>query len=189
MAWNERALHGMRRFVDRFERWVMDNAGNRGGSSPLVKRVTNRLGKNVGDDIAAFKFNTALAKIMEALNTVSNAGEQIAPAHLEAWLRILAPFAPFLAERGWQKLGKAGSVHDTAWPAYDPKLDSEQKVEVPVMVNGKLRATVWIDLDEEEAAVQEKARSLEGVAKYLDAGKVEKIVYVPGKAINFVIRG
>lgn len=191
MAWNERALMGVKRFLDRFERLVADNASQGGQSGARVKAQVNRLGKTVAEDIASFKFNTGVAHMMETLNTLSDlaaAGETIANAELRVFAQILAPYAPFTAESAWEKLGGKGSVHNTRWPVYDPALEMEEKITIALQVNGKLRGTVDVARDTPEAQIRQLAEAQEGVARFLKQGQVVKVIYVPGRTMNFVVK-
>lgn len=188
MAWNERALMGVKRFLDRFERFVDDNARAGQSSSAKARAVVNRLGKQVDEDIAAFKFNTGLAKMMEALNDLDALRQPVNPAELRVFCQCLAPYAPFLAESCWQKLGGKGSVHRTRWPAYDPALELEEGVEMAVQVNGKLRGTIQVERDAPEEAIRSQAEAVESVARFLSQGEVIKVIVVPNRTINFVVR-
>jgi leucyl-tRNA synthetase len=107
MAWNERAMLGVKRFLERFERFVEHRVGRSQESTHTVRLETNRIIKSVGEDISALKFNTALAKIMEGLNTISERGQAISNADLKIWVQALSPFAPILAQACWQRLGGA----------------------------------------------------------------------------------
>jgi leucyl-tRNA synthetase len=188
LAWNERALLGVKRFLDRFERLVDANAGSHHTGRSQARVVINRLGRLVSQDIQAFKFNTALAKMMEALNSLEELNAPVQPADLRAFVQVLAPFAPFLAESCWIKLNGAGSVHYSAWPAYDPVLDVEQGVEVAVQVNGKLRGTIQIEKDASEVAVRAAAQAVDSVARHLEGRQVVKVILVPNRTVNFVVQ-
>jgi leucyl-tRNA synthetase len=187
MAWNERAMNGVRRFLDKFERFVKDSAGKHPESTRGVRFESNRIIRAAAEDISALKFNTAIAKIMEGLNAISAPGEAAADADLAVWVQVLAPFIPFTAEKIWHSLGKPGSVHDTSWPEYDPTLEQEEKLVIPVQVNGRLRGTLWIDRDESQASIQARAQELESVSRFLQQGVLRKVIYVAGRTINFVV--
>ncbi len=184
MAWNERALLGVKRFLDRFESFVNDNAGKHKQSSRAVQVASNRLARDVADDIRAFKYNTAIAKIMEALKNYGD--EPAANEDLRKWVQALAPFAPFLTETCWQRMGLSGSVHQSCWPEYDPSLEQAEQQEVPVQVNGKLRGVMLVDPEEGEESVQARAREI--AEKYIAGGELQKVIYVPGRTINFVVK-
>ena len=187
LAWNERALLGVKRFLDRFEAFINTNAGRGGKADRQVQAVAALLVKAVGEDIEAFKFNTAVAKQMEALNSLLDSGNAIDNATLRTLVQVLAPFAPFKAEECWQKLGAAGSVHASRWPAYDPALVVVEKVKVAVQVNGKLRGLIEVEPDESEEKVIEQARTLEALERALTGKTLKKTIYVKGRALNFVV--
>lgn len=188
-AWNERALTGVKRFLDRFEKFVNENATNpRSAQTRQAAALINRMARVVGEDIAAFKFNTAVAKMMETLNDLSQPGERVSAEGLNAMVRTLAPFAPFLAESCWQRLGQPGSVHNQPWPEDNPALDLAEKVVVAVQVNGKLRGTLEMEPGEGEAEVRTRAQALEPVERQLAGKELVKVIYVPGRTINFVVR-
>jgi len=188
IAWTEQGLPGIKRFLARLSAFVTENAGNHSGSDPRTCRIVDRLVKKVGDDIGAFKFNTAIARQMEALNDLLDSNAAVDGREIRKLVQVLAPFAPFLAEECWQKLGGTGSVHASRWPAYDPELVQEQVVTVSVQVNGRLRGLVEADADAPQAAVEEQSRALEGVKRAIGEKEVQKVVYVKGRTINFVTK-
>jgi leucyl-tRNA synthetase len=186
-AWNERALLGVKRYLERFQAFVTAQAGGGAPAGAETRARVERLVKAVGEDIAAFKFNTAIAKQMETLNDLLASGQALDKASLRKLVQVLAPFAPFLAEECWQKLGEAGSVHASRWPQYDPALVQTQRTTVTVQVNGKLRGKLEIAGDESEAEVVALARQQEPVERALAQGQVRKVIYVKGRTLNFVV--
>jgi leucyl-tRNA synthetase len=191
MAWNERALLGVKRFLDRMERLVEEQAGKGGVGSPKVRAAINRMSQKVSNDTAIFHYNTAIAAMMETQKTVGDlldAGERITDAELRIFAQCLAPYAPFMADGVWQKAGGRGSVHHSLWPAYDKALELEELMTIAVQVNGKLRGTLDLAKDTSEAEIRALAEALESVARYLAAGQLVKVIYVPGRTMNFVVR-
>jgi leucyl-tRNA synthetase len=188
MAWNERALMGVKRFLDRFEAFIKQNVHTHPSSSHQVAGLVNRVVRVVGEDIAAFKFNTAVAKLMEALNDISADPHGVADVELEKLVRAIAPLAPFLAETCWQALGRPGSVHQSQWPAYDPALELEEKITIAIQINGKLRGTMEVEHGEAQEAVTSRAAALEGVARHLEGKQTVKTIYVAERTVNFVVR-
>jgi leucyl-tRNA synthetase len=195
MAWNERALLGVKRFLDRFNRFVRDHAGQAQESGPRSKAAINRLGKDVADDTASFKYNTAIAHMMETLNTLQDLvesnteqNEGVADQELRIFCQILEPYAPFMAESCWQTAGGEGSVHQSAWPSYDPSLELEELVTIAIQVNGKLRGTVAVPHQTTEADIRQLAESQPGIAKFLMDRTIAKVIYVPMRTMNFVVR-
>ena len=196
MAWNERALLGVKRFLDRFERLIEENAGKAKELGPRVKAAVNRLAKEVSEDTASFKYNTAIAHMMETLNTLGDlldgsngAREVISNAELRIFTQSLAPYAPFKADDAWHKLGGKDSVHHSAWPTYRPELELVEQLTIAIQVNGKLRGTIDVDHETSEAEIRQLAEAHEGVARFLSQGQVVKVIYVPGRTMNFVVRG
>ncbi len=187
-AWNERAILGVRRFLERFEQFIAAGHRRNQASTPRAAALVNRLGKTVAGDIEAFKFNTAVARMMETLNDLSAPGENTSPADLGRLVRVLAPFAPFLAETCWQQLGQPGSVHTSGWPEYDPALALEERPVIAIQVNGKLRGTLPVAPGEDEPSVAARAAQLDAVARHLQGKTVVKVIYVPERTLNFVVR-
>jgi leucyl-tRNA synthetase len=188
MAWNERALMGVKRFLDRFERLVNEHINAGQASSQAARSIINRLGRQVSEDIASFKFNTALAKMMEAINDLNALNEPINPAELRVFCQVLAPYAPFTADSCWEKLSGKGSVHHSRWPSYDPSLERDEGVEMAVQVNGKLRGTIHTATGADEATVRQLAEAQESVTRHLEGKQVVKVIVIPGRTINYVVR-
>ena len=189
MAWNERALMGVKRFLDRVERLVEENAGVTQRTSQKARAIINRLGRQVGEDIAVFKFNTALAKMMEALNDLEDLKQPVHPNELRDMVKIVAPYAPFLTDELWTKLGLEGSVHYTDWPVYDPTLEQDEGVEMAVQVNGKLRGMIHMPTNAREPSVRAAAEALDSVTRHLEGKQVVKVIVVPNRTINYVVKG
>jgi leucyl-tRNA synthetase len=187
MAWNERALMGVKRFLDKVERYVEEYA--RGGqNNPATRTIINRLGRQISVDTAAFKFNTALAKMMEALNALEDLQGGSHPSELRDLVKIVSPYAPFLAEKLWQTLGLAGSAALSDWPVYDPSLELDEGVEMAVQVNGKLRGTIHMPRGASQETVRAAAEAEESVRRHLDGKQIVKIIHVPDRTINYVVR-
>ena len=202
MAWNERSLVGVRRFIERFFNLVSEKKGKYVNTDQKSMRVIHRLVKGVGEDIAEFKYNTAIAKMMETVNELTknkteiatsvspprNDGViEIADAELSMMVRVLAPFAPFVTEELWNILGGEFSVHVAEWPRYEDRYLVSDIVTLSVQINGKMRGTVEVTPDATEDLVKKAAEAQEKINKYLTAGTIRKVIYIQGKTINFVI--
>lgn len=153
--------------------------------------------KGVTEDLEHLRYNTAIAKLMTYYNYLSKQ-EMVSAEEAEVYLKLLAPFAPYLTEELWQllqsekrkaKSEKLESIHIQLWPVYDPKFVKEEVLIIPVQVNGKVRDTIRIR--NQELRIREEiemmARESEKVKKYLEEKKLVKVIYVPGKVINFVV--
>ena len=173
---------------------------------PDARRIQRKLHqtiKRVSDDFQGrWHFNTSIAAIMELVNELYAVKERVARAPSPAELvpaqlmfevqrdlvLLLAPFAPHLAHELWEMLGEKGSLLRTPWPKYDPALAKEDEIEVPVQINGKLRALIVVPADSSKELIQERALSNEKI-KAATAGKqVVKVIIVPGKLANIVVR-
>ena len=188
MAWNERALQGTKRFLDRFERLVEVQSNTKAETPHEIKALIHKAVDKCQHDFENFKFNTAVAKLMETLNGIYEHGGLVNPRDLRMLVQVIAPLAPFFAEEAWTKLGGKGSVHASDWPAVDPALLKEDTIEIPVQVNGKLRGTVTVARDADQATVEAAAREIESVVKHLSEGVVRKVIFIPAKTINFVVK-
>jgi leucyl-tRNA synthetase len=191
IAWSTQALQGAHRFLKRV--WALYTVQKSEGS-PVKKsnpELVNKLNKTiqkVGDDIAQTKFNTAIAALMEFLNAYE-ANPELSQDEAKKFIQILAPFAPFIAEKIWRDVCKEKtSVHLSSWPKQSKVDIKEKSVEVPVQVNGKFRGTVRVSVGAEQEEIVQAATVTEGIQKYLE-GKKYKLIYVKGRICNFVLVG
>lgn len=187
MAWNERSLVGVRRFIERLSVFVEESIGKNEVTDIEGMRIIHRLVKSVGEDIAEFKFNTAVAKMMEAINDLTKNKIKVGNNELSMLVQVLAPFAPYISEELWSVLGNDFSVHVAMWPKHDEKYLVSDSITLSVQINGKLRGIVEISPEASEEEVRAVAESQEKVKKYLAEGKVVKVIYVKGKTINYVV--
>jgi len=154
-----------------------------------VNRLVYRVTEDIEDN---YRFNTAIAAMMEFLNEVTDYDEKVSSAVmktlLETFAKVLAPFVPFLAEELWAMLGNAPSVHEQSWPQWDESMLQENTVEVAVQINGKFRGTVVVRNGASEEEVREAVMSSGNFSKYLSKeGGYKKCFYVPNKIINFIV--
>jgi leucyl-tRNA synthetase len=201
IAWSTNGLIGVRRFLEKvynyvekildqdensFNKWMNNEIKTDSKTISLLHKTI----KKVDEDIHYFKFNTAISQLMIFRNGLDiKGGEEkiLAKEDLEKFLIIFSPFAPHLAEELWEKLGHTESIFRESWPEYDPELIKEEKMNIAIQVNGKLRDTMEIASDTGEKKVKETARQREKVQKWLKGKEVVKEVYVEGKLVNFVV--
>ncbi|MCE5259689.1 MAG: leucine--tRNA ligase [Chloroflexi bacterium] len=197
-SWSSTGIEGLHRFINRIWNVVLEK--NDAPTEPAqdaevaeLRRCTHKTIKIVTDDIRAFKFNTALAALMQFNNYLVKAKESNV-YQTEAWqeaLRtltlLIAPLTPHLAEELWEHLGGAYSVHQQAWPSYDPMLAADEVITLIVQVNGKVRARLQVPADIAEADAKALALANDNVKMYLADKSVHKLVYVPGKLVSIVI--
>ncbi len=206
--WADVSPTGMHKWLSRIWRLALEHLARggapAGGSSAedtdgralVLRRAAAGAVEAAGKEYAARKYNTAIARMMELTNAVNDALRTAPTPAVEAavatalrdLLLLLAPIAPFLTEELWGRLGHAGSVHDQSWPTADPALLVRDTVEVPVQVNGRLRGRVTVPLGTSREDLEAAARAEPTVAAHL-AGEVVKVVVVPDRMVNLVVRG
>jgi len=187
MAWNERSLIGVRRFIEKMIRLIKENEGKHPGTDQASMRLIHRLIKTAEEDLSQFKFNTVIAKMMETTNELLKSGTEVANEELGMVVKVLAPFAPFVAEELWSVLGGEFSVHAQKFPEFDEKYFTEETVTLSVQINGKLRGTIEVDPEIDENGAVSEAKKTDKIAKYLSEGEIKKIIYIRGKTISFVV--
>ncbi len=189
IAWNDEGVMGCHRFLKRI--WQLSLTKVRElKTPPEIEIVLNRTIKKVTDDLEALKFNTAIASMMEFINIWAKPGNFLNKKDGKRFLQILAPFAPFIAEELWSKLGGKFSIHLSSWPKYNEKLIEETEVHMIVEINGKVRDKLVFKAPASKLQneVEKLAKESEKIKKYLSGKKINQVIFVPGKLINFVIK-
>lgn len=187
MAWNERSLIGVSRFLERFYKLVTEQADKNSGQETEGKRLINKLVKSAGEDLEEFKFNSVVAKLMETTNGLAKLTGSIENEDLRAMVKVIAPLAPFVAQELWVLLGGQGSVHSQTFPVAQEQYLVSEVLSLAVQVNGKVRGVIEIKPDATEEEAIQKAKNEGKIAKYLAEGEIKKVIYIKGKALNFVM--
>jgi len=188
MAWNERSLVGVKRFIEKLYNLVVDQAGKNGDGDLTAPKIVQKLIKTANEDVSRFKFNTVVAKLMETVNELTKSKAKVSDSDLKSIVKILALFAPFVAEELWSILGGQFSVHTQEFPVFEERYLESEGITYSVQINGKLRDLLeGVDPEANEEEVRTKAESSEKVQKYLNGGSVIKVIFVQGKTINYVI--
>lgn len=184
--WNDKGITGVARFVEKFWNLILGAAdGGKVSDVDGLNAVLHRTIKKVTSDIEAFHFNTVLSALMEAVNVAQITGLDKASAKI--FTQLIAPIAPHLAEECFEILGGKGSIFDSKWPKYEEKYLKVSVVTYAVQVNGKLRGTFDAPATASKEEVLKLAKTQSNVVKYLEAGKVVKEIFVPGKIVGFVV--
>ncbi len=203
---NPAGVPGIRRYLDRLWNLVREYlrevgrkpspVDNQSGIEVQLSVALNRVIKKVTKDLEVLGFNTAIAAMMELSNTMYKlkaelpfaASPEIWRQNLENLVILLAPFAPHISEELWTALGYEESVHLQPWPAWDDKLLVEDLATIVVQVNGRLRTTLTLPVGSSDKETEQAARKDPRVSKYLNHKKIIKIVAVPNKLLNFVLK-
>ena len=194
--WNMQGVNGVRGFLDRVWRLIIDDRSEElilhaavQDIAPTIEqnRVLHRTIKAVTADLESMSFNTSIARLMEFVNFF-NKEERRPKLAMETLVLLLSPLAPHLGEELWASLGHKKSLAYEPWPTYDETLLKEETIEVPVQINGKLRSKIHVAPDADKAALEAAARADEKIAEQLKGATVVKVIVVPGRLVNFVIK-
>jgi leucyl-tRNA synthetase len=209
LDWQEDGVAGVSRFLARVWRLVTKYAaaartgrGQKveapaGVSLKLLRKLHQTIAKITLDFEGRWHFNTCVAAIMELVNDVQAADAQLAAGEVPAavihelmrtLVLLLAPFAPYLAAELWQELGEPDAILRAAWPVSDPELAKEDELEIPVQINGKLVEVVRVPADATAKAIEAAALKGEKVQTRTNGKTVVKVIVVPGKLVNLVVK-
>ena len=181
----DKGISGVKRFLDRLWRSVHDARADGSPDGDVMRKLHQTIRK-VGEDIPRLGYNTAIAAMMEYMNTMRT-GERVPHVdEVRPLVQLVSPFAPHIAEELWSVLGSSTSVFDAGWPAFDASLVVEDTVEMPVQVNGKRRGAIVVRKDVVQAEALAAAMADAGIAKFV-TDSPRKIVFVPGRMLNIVL--
>jgi len=184
VAWSMDNIVGSRRFLERV--WKLADSVKEAPLPEPFEALLHRSIKKVSEDIEEMKFNTAVSQLMILLNEM----ETLPDTPQEAFrilIRLLAPFAPHIAEELWERLGKVSSVHKAPWPSFDEEKITLRSAIIVVQVNGKVRAQIESSTDATEEELKELALKLPAVLKWTGGGEVKRTIFVPGRLLNLVV--
>ncbi|HET9919007.1 MAG TPA: leucine--tRNA ligase [Ktedonobacteraceae bacterium] len=193
-------LEGIWRFLNRFwslvnDTWVPGRVSEEETpESRAIERLRHKTIQRVTEDLANFRFNTALAALMEANNAmIKQQHEPVARTAayrrmLETMIQLLAPMAPHITEEMWHLTGHSNSIHTSEWPIYDEALAKDEIFTLVVQVNGKVRERIEVPATISESEVRALALTNPRVATFIGESTVQKVIYVPGRLINIVVR-
>ncbi len=162
--------------------------------SKAIERLCHKTIKRVTEDLNNFHFNTALAALMECNNALIKQQHDVVAQSkayrraLETMMQLLAPFAPHITEELWQQTGHTSSIHSTDWPVYNEALTQDEAFTLVMQVNGKVRERIEVPADISEQEVRELVVSNPKVATFIGESTIQKIIYIPGRLVNVVVR-
>ncbi|MDY0234567.1 MAG: leucine--tRNA ligase [Gudongella sp.] len=186
VPWSENGVKGCRRFLERV--WKLQDIIVEGKKySPELESIIHKTIKKVTNDYDTLKFNTGIASLMSLLNEFNSLGK-ITKEDFKTYLVLLNPVAPHITEELWEIVGYDGYLFDTTWPLFDEDKTIDKIIEMPVQVNGKVRGTVEVAIDESKESIREKAYAIDSINKFTEGKQVIKEIYVPGKIYNIVVK-
>ncbi|MFA6435426.1 MAG: leucine--tRNA ligase [Elusimicrobiales bacterium] len=208
VQWTEEGIKGSYRFLNRFWRWMASfsasyhpdwktlvAAGTTGPEGVKVRRKLHQTIKKVGADTESFSFNTAISAFMELTNELYAYVQPEAPAPdpavvseaVETSIRLIAPFAPHLAEELWSMIGGKGLVCEAPWPVFDPEIAAAPEITIVVQVNGKLRSRINIAPDTDEKLTEQAALADKAIAAAIKGKRIVKTIVVKKRLVNIVL--
>jgi leucyl-tRNA synthetase len=194
--WSMQGVNGVRNFLDRVWRLIIDARAEENAlvdtitsdaPTPEQNRVIHSTIQAVSRDVENLSFNTAIARMMEFVNFFTKESKRPKSA-METLVLLLAPFAPHMSEELWQALGHHDSLAYHPWPVFDEAMTKAAEIEVPLQVNGKLRAKIMVPAGSDEAALEQAARNHDRLQELLDGKRIVKVIVVRDRMVNFVVK-
>ena len=185
--WSPQGVEGARKFLNRVWTFFTNEENITAESDGTLDRVFHQTVKKVTGDFETLGFNTAISQMMIFVNACYK-NATFPKAYAEAFIKMLSCICPHIGEEMWSILGHGESLAYEPWPAWDEEKIKEDTIQIPVQVNGKVRATVEIGVDEEQASVLEKAHAMKNVQSFLDGRTIVKEIYVKGRIVNIVVK-
>lgn len=184
--WSMESIRGCGKFLDRV--WNMQDILVDGEEySAEHEKMMHKLIKKVSSDIEEMKFNTAIAEFMKVTNEFYK-DKKVNKAEYKTFLQLLNPFAPHMTEELFNILGETKTINETPWPVYDDAKTIDDEIEIPVQVNGKVKAVIKVAKEAEQDVVKDVAHNNETVQASLEGKTVVKEIYVKGKIYNIVVK-
>lgn len=206
LDWSDQGVDGSFRFLNRVWKLVFDTAPTVAGSGPVqqealseegkrLRRTVHKTIRKVTEDVEdRFHFNTAIAAVMELVNTINAfdgrndaANAAVVKEAVESVVLLLAPFVPHLTEELWEALGHVEGIEQAGWPVFDQEATVEDELLIVLQVNGKLRGRILVSPSASEGDVKAAALADEKVKPFTDGKTLKKVIYVPGKLVNIVV--
>ncbi|NOX57316.1 MAG: leucine--tRNA ligase [Planctomycetes bacterium] len=190
--WNTRDVPGVFKLLNRIWRLYVDPES--GSLSPAMSsapadeaslRMLHKTIKKVGQDIHAFKFNTAIGQLFEFVNHMTPLKERSREI-LEAFVLLISPFTPHVAEELWSRLGHNGSVSKESWPVFDESLAKDDMVEIAIQVMGKVKARIEVPADADEKTLEDLALANASIQAAIAGKTVRKVIAIKGRLVNIV---
>lgn len=192
VPWDEKGLHGANKWVQRVWRLLMDDNNHLRDrvstyNDGKLTKVYNQTVKKVTDDFERMHFNTAISQLMVFVNEAYKV-DDLPLEYMEGFVKMIAPLMPHLAEELWSQFNESETITYQPWPTYDEKALVEDEVEMIVQVNGKVRAKIKMAKDADNKDVEDAALANEHVHSFVDGKDVKKVIVIPNRIINIVVK-
>ena len=185
--WDPNGIDGSKKFLDRVWRLFVESGKVQDKPNVNLEKVYNFTVKKVTNDYENMYFNTAISQMMIFVNSATK--EDVLPKeYAEGFVKLLSPVAPHIAEELWNKLGHSDTITYETWPTYDESKLVDDEINLPVQVNGKVRATIKVLVNATEEQIRDLAHNTENVKAHIEGKTIVKEIYVTGKIYNIVVK-
>ena len=185
--WSQQGVEGAQKFIDRVYRLIVESGKVKDLENSNLDKIYNQTVKKVTTDFESLGFNTAISQLMIFINECYK-NDIIPKKYAEGFVKLIYPITPHVGEEMWMKLGHNNTISFESWPTYDESMLVEDLVEIAVQVNGKVRATINISVNDDESVIKEKALKEENVKRHIDGKEIVKLIIIKGKIANIVVK-
>lgn len=185
--WSQQGVEGAQKFIDRVYRLIVESGKVKDLENSNLDKIYNQTVKKVTTDFESLGFNTAISQLMIFINECYK-NDIIPKKYAEGFVKLIYPITPHVGEEMWMKLGHNNTISFESWPTYDESMLVEDLVEIAVQVNGKVRATINISVNDDESVIKEKALKEENVKRHIDGKEIVKLIIIKGKIVNIVVK-
>ena len=184
--WSNTGIDGAKKFLDRIYR-LFEEGKVKDIENKNLEKIYHQTVKKVTEDYEALSFNTAISQMMIFINAVYK--EDVLPVeYAKGFVKLLSPICPHLGEELWSMLGNNNTIAYEKWPEYNEQVLNETKKTIAVQVNGKVRATIEIDVNDTEEQIKEKALNEDNVKRNIEGKEVLKVIVIQGRIVNIVVK-
>ena len=185
--WSNQGVEGAHKFLDRVYRAIVEDNKVNDEPNKNLETIYHKMVKKVTNDFENLSFNTAISEMMIFINAVYKENN-LPKEYAEGFVKLLNPIAPHITEEMWEKLGHNNTIAYEPWPTFDESKTVDEEKEIGVQVNGKLRATIKANVNDDEETLKEKALKEENVIKFTEGKEIVKVIAIKGKIVNIVVK-
>ena len=185
--WSNQGVEGAHKFLDRVYRTIIEDNKVKDEENKNLETPYHKMVKKVTNDFENLSFNTAISELMIFINTV-NKEEVLPKEYAEGFIKLLNPIAPHITEEMWEHLGHSNTIAYEPWPTFDEAKTIDEEKEIGVQVNGKLRATIKVNINDDGETLKEKALKEENIIKNTLGKEIVKVIAIKGKIVNIVVK-